>query len=375
MTHRAKHVVPVMLLLTTAIGCSFSDSSVSISKSISSPFTSSSASSPSAEAYQNDVADYTYAHVISSGQVDTFMKGLGSVAERHGVTNWEADDATYIGIGQGLGKAKFTQTQVDVFAKNVTNGDAKKTKLVQQGYDSARAEEVGAGDARRRPLDGPRQRGSAAPVGFRTGSGRRRRRRASSNICPSKPTRVGRAAATPRCASMTSSITFNTTRPACCACSATTQAAFSLRTACCRIAASPVNRIAVSDDTYALLRSWFNRTYLTEDGEFDALDALHGDRALIELLLRRLRDPSSVLDRDPANGVALRGAGYFFADGGESVDASESAPLAALRHTVQTTYGANFLQQRDDELRATVAPADTRRQRVLVFAPLHRFDD
>lgn len=137
MTYRAKYVVPVMLLLTTAIGCSFSDSSASISKSISSPFQSSSGSSPSAEAYQNDVADYTYAYVISGGQFDTFIKGLGGVAERHGVTNWEADDATYIGIGQGLGKAKFTQTQLDVFAKNVTNSDAKKTKLVQQGYDAA----------------------------------------------------------------------------------------------------------------------------------------------------------------------------------------------------------------------------------------------
>ena len=138
MSYRARHVLPVMFLLTTAIGCSFSDSSVSISKSISSPFQSSSASSPSAQAYQNDVADYTYAYVISSGQVDTFMTGLGSIAERHGVTNWEADDATYIGIGQGLGNAEFTQTQVDVFARNVTNGDAKKTKLVQQGYDTAR---------------------------------------------------------------------------------------------------------------------------------------------------------------------------------------------------------------------------------------------
>jgi len=137
MTYRAKYVVLVILPLTTAIGCSFSDSSTSISKSISSPFESSSASSRGgAEAYQNDVADYTHAYLISGGQFDAFMKGLANVAERHGVSNWEADDATYIGIGQGLGKAKFTQTQVDVFAKNVTNGDAKKTKLVQQGYDS-----------------------------------------------------------------------------------------------------------------------------------------------------------------------------------------------------------------------------------------------
>jgi len=139
MTHRAKHAVPVMLLLTTAIGCSFSDSSESISKSISSPFESSSASSPGGtEAYQNDVADYTYAYVISAGQADTFLKGLASVAERHGITNWEADDATYVGIGQGLSKAKFTQTQVEVFAKNVSGGDAKKVQLVQQGYDSVK---------------------------------------------------------------------------------------------------------------------------------------------------------------------------------------------------------------------------------------------
>ena len=144
MTYRIKCVVPVMLLVITVVGCSFSDSSVSISdsavslsKSISSPFESSSASSPGGvEAYQSDVADYTYAYVISSAQFDTFWKGLAGVAERHGITNWEADDATYVGIGKGIGKAKFSQTQLDVFAKNVSGGDARKMKLIQQGYDS-----------------------------------------------------------------------------------------------------------------------------------------------------------------------------------------------------------------------------------------------
>ena len=137
MTHRVKHVVPVMLLLATAAGCSFSDSSASISKSISSPFESSSASSPGGkEAYENDVADYTYAHVISSNQFDTFWKGLANVAERHGVTNWEAEDATYVGIGKGIRRAKLSQAQLEVIAKNLSGGDTKKIKLIQEGYNT-----------------------------------------------------------------------------------------------------------------------------------------------------------------------------------------------------------------------------------------------
>lgn len=136
MTWRTLYVVAVMLLLTTVVGCSFSDSSASISNSISSPFASSSASSPGGEAYQNDVADYTYAHFISSNQFDVFWKGLANVAERHGITNWEADDATYLGIGRGIRRAKLSQTQLDVMAKNLSGGDAKKMKLIQQGYDS-----------------------------------------------------------------------------------------------------------------------------------------------------------------------------------------------------------------------------------------------
>src|SRR5262249_58816729 len=94
-------------------------------------------------------------------------------------------------------------------------------------------------------------------------------------------------------------------------------------------------RVAVSDDTYALLRSWFNRTYLTESDEFDTLDALHDDRVLTELVLRRVSDPGSVASRDPENSVALRGAGYFFPDGDDDVSPGDCAPLRALRRRIQ----------------------------------------
>ena len=123
-----------------------------------------------------------------------------------------------------------------------------------------------------------------------------------------------------------------------------------------------VSRIAVSDDTYALLRSWFNRRYLTEGMEFDSLDALSGDRALLEVMQRRTHDAAGLSDRDPSNGIVLRGAGYFFADGAATSSASESLPLAALRRRAQDLYGADFLQQRSAELRTAVTrltPADS----------------
>jgi hypothetical protein len=127
----------VVVALLAAAGCSFVDSSVSISKSISSPFESSSASSPGTQAYQTDVADYTYGHIISGGQGDALWKGIAGIAERHGVTNWEADMDTYVGIGQGAGRAKLKPTEFEAFATNLSGGDAKKMQAMQQGYDAA----------------------------------------------------------------------------------------------------------------------------------------------------------------------------------------------------------------------------------------------
>jgi hypothetical protein len=122
-----------------------------------------------------------------------------------------------------------------------------------------------------------------------------------------------------------------------------------------------VSRISVADDTYAMLRSWFNRRYLTEGIEFDALDAASGDRALIALLLRRKRAPDATVAAESADGIGLRGAGYFFADGGEYPAQAQSAALAALRERVQALYGSTFLQERSTAARAALTrlvPAD-----------------
>ena len=134
---RSAQLAAGAVIILALSGCSISGS---ISDSISSPFKWSSHSSDSSsegakESYQEDIRDYTEAYVRSSSDLEGFRKGLASLAEKHGISNWEADEATYTGIGAGLGKARVKATQLEVFKANLAKGDAVKAAAMQKGYD------------------------------------------------------------------------------------------------------------------------------------------------------------------------------------------------------------------------------------------------
>ena len=131
-------VLPLACGLTLSVGgCSFVYSSESSSDSIASSSASSSSSSPQSrdDSYRDDVRDYTYAYVISGGDPTVFQTKLATIAEKHGITNWEANQATYVGIGQGLGKAKVKSVQLEAFKQNLSHGDASKAQAIQRGYE------------------------------------------------------------------------------------------------------------------------------------------------------------------------------------------------------------------------------------------------
>jgi hypothetical protein len=116
-----------------------------------------------------------------------------------------------------------------------------------------------------------------------------------------------------------------------------------------------VSRIAVSDDTYALLRDRFNQRYLSDAAAFGALDAWHLEEDVLAHLLAR---PSAA---DAAT-LPLSGAGYFFPDGGTvaAVDAisdtaNSSPALDALRAHVEAVLGSNVLAQRVDAVTRSIA--------------------
>jgi len=126
------------LLLLVAAGCSsISASSESISKIVSSPSTSLSASSSPEDSYKEEVKDFTAAHVQQGGTTDVLLREVGKIAQRHGITNWENSEATFHAIGAGLAKAGKNQTEVDAYKANVTQTSAQ-AEWLQKGYDAAR---------------------------------------------------------------------------------------------------------------------------------------------------------------------------------------------------------------------------------------------
>jgi hypothetical protein len=138
-----KHTLLYSVLFSSVLiisGCSFSDSSGSISDSTSSIISSPSSISGKSKKYQNEVADYTTAYVKSSqpgADYTSFLKGLSDIAAKEGVTNWDQDPLTYMGIGKGLKKANVEGVAYETYKKNFAGGDSNKMEEIQNGYESA----------------------------------------------------------------------------------------------------------------------------------------------------------------------------------------------------------------------------------------------
>ena len=137
-------------VLTTAVvlafGCSFSNSSETISDSISSPFewssdssdSSSESSSDAATSYRQDVSDYTVAYAKNGAQngddLEAFRAGVRALAETRGIVDWEADALTCAGIGRGLRDAEMTETDAFDFGRRLLGDGSVGFEAFRAGY-------------------------------------------------------------------------------------------------------------------------------------------------------------------------------------------------------------------------------------------------
>jgi ABC-type Fe3+-hydroxamate transport system substrate-binding protein len=129
-----------VVVLSTALACSFSNSSKSSSDSATGASRSSGSSSGESSArFQQDLEVYTAARVTAGQPGDAaFLTGLGDLARGYGISDWEADPRSWEAIGRGLGRAALSGEQRTAWAQAWVAGDAEKQSALDRGYEAAR---------------------------------------------------------------------------------------------------------------------------------------------------------------------------------------------------------------------------------------------
>jgi hypothetical protein len=151
--------IVLSLIVATALGfatgCSKSSTTQgsfgSSSDSSSSPFKSSSKSSSGDDeeegkdnetAFQRDVRNYTieFSRNADDSDIASFQRGIASIAEGYGITNWEQAEGTFVAIGRGIGESKLDDKDAKQLAVTLSNESYDDLVLIQTGLASRRTQ-------------------------------------------------------------------------------------------------------------------------------------------------------------------------------------------------------------------------------------------
>ena len=133
-------------LALAGFGCSFSHSSNSMSDSIGkssdsigkSSDSSSSSSKDKKSAYADDLVEYTQAYVKAGGGAESFLGGVGDLARKRGISDWEAEDVTWVSIGRGLGMTKVSDAQLVAYENAWAASNPQRIAAIQRGVAKVR---------------------------------------------------------------------------------------------------------------------------------------------------------------------------------------------------------------------------------------------
>jgi hypothetical protein len=89
-------------------------------------------------AYRRDVRAFAAGFAKAGGSSDDFLRGIGRVAESHGVSHWEGRSDTLLAIGEGLRDAGVSESHVEALGARATGADPRVAALVLEGYAAAR---------------------------------------------------------------------------------------------------------------------------------------------------------------------------------------------------------------------------------------------
>jgi hypothetical protein len=119
-------------------GESISGSFNVLSNSLSTSSGSGGAKDAPKQAYHRDVRAFAAHFARTGGTSQDFLRGIGSVAAEHGITDWESQPDTHRAIGEGLRDAGIEPAQLDALTARASDADPMVLALVREGYATAR---------------------------------------------------------------------------------------------------------------------------------------------------------------------------------------------------------------------------------------------
>ena len=139
MQHAIKNTIALLGILALLAGCSFSYSSGTSSDSSKSSSASSGASETDPKDAKNSFMSDVSAYTTSAAKGDdaqAYLRELGSIAERHGITDWERDTASYNAIGTGLRRAGISRDNVKnvYFVQDLAAKEKNALVLILESY-------------------------------------------------------------------------------------------------------------------------------------------------------------------------------------------------------------------------------------------------
>lgn len=91
-------------------------------------------SSSSSSTFDQDVEQYTAAFLDAGGSTnESFLSGVGDLARKHGVSDWESDPSTWEAIGRGLARSHATTAERTAYQAAWTGGDPTKQSAMAKG--------------------------------------------------------------------------------------------------------------------------------------------------------------------------------------------------------------------------------------------------
>lgn len=131
-----------MLQTGCSISYSLEQSSDSIStslESLTSPSTSSSGGeeekvSATASLYEEDVAAATVLYVSNGKNNDDYQRQVTGIAKNHGISDWEQESSTFIGMGMGLKRAGVAEDSIAGLPYFGAIADGPHHSMVLKGY-------------------------------------------------------------------------------------------------------------------------------------------------------------------------------------------------------------------------------------------------